>query len=332
MTKRFPAPDLTHMKPARFFSVFLLFCSLLARASGTASGTPQIIRGKDVFEFTYRLTLPRIEGKGRLWLPVARSDSHQKVELIGITTQRPWRLVKEDQFGNRILTMRLTKHDANGRVEVRYRVERREKSAYPAIKGEDVSRNLQPESLVPNDPRLAELARQATRDIRTKDDKAKALYRHTLNRMAYNKSGVGWGRGDALFACASRTGNCTDFHSYFIGLARSIGIPARFAIGFTIPADKNEGRIAGYHCWAEYFAADQWQPVDISEADKHPKLADYYLGKHPANRFQLTLGRDLQIDPAPASGPFNYLVYPYVEAEGKPVPVEAEFHFERLAN
>jgi hypothetical protein len=33
--------------------------------------------------------------------------------------------------------------------------------------------------------------------------------------------------------------------------------------------------------------------VDISEADKTPELADYYFGHHPANRFEITQGRDL---------------------------------------
>jgi len=37
----------------------------------------------------------------------------------------------------------------------------------------------------------------------------------------------GWGRGDAKWACDAKFGNCTDFHSYFMGLARSKGPPAR---------------------------------------------------------------------------------------------------------
>jgi hypothetical protein len=47
-------------------------------------------------------------------------------------------------------------------------------------------------------------------------------------------------------------------------------------------------------------------PVDISEAWKNPRLAGYYFGHNPANRFELTKGRDLIVDPAPASGPINF--------------------------
>jgi len=147
--------------------------------------------------------------------------------------------------------------------------------------------------------------------------------------MKYDKSGTGWGKGDAQYACDVKTGNCTDFHAYFIALARSIGIPARFAIGFTIPAETNEGKITGYHCWAEFYAEGKWVPVDISEADKTPELADYYFGHHPANRFELTQGRDLIVDPAPSNSPINFMVYPIVEVNGKAVQAQTEFTFKR---
>src|SRR5919197_1526061 len=160
--------------------------------------------------------------------------------------------------------------------------------------------------------------------------KAKALYNHVMGRMRYDKSGTRWGRGDAVYACDARTGNCTDFHAYFIALARSIGIPARFAIGATIPADKNEGTIQGYHCWAEVLADGQWVPVDISEAWKNPKLAGYYFGHNPANRFELTKGRDLVVDPEPDSGPINFLAYPLLEMNGEVIKPETTFEFRRI--
>jgi len=151
-----------------------------------------------------------------------------------------------------------------------------------------------------------------------------------LEHMRYDKSGKGWGRGDALYACDSRTGNCTDFHAYFIGLCRAINIPARFAIGFTIPANVASGNIGGYHCWAEFHAEGKWVPVDISEADKHSELAEYYFGHHPANRLELSRGRDILPNPAPKSGPFNYFFGPHLEVDGKEVPLKATYEFKRL--
>ena len=89
--------------------------------------------------------------------------------------------------------------------------------------------------------------------------------------MKYDKGGTGWGRGDALFACDARRGNCTDFHALVIGMARSVGIPARFAVGLPLPHARGSGEIPGYHCWAELYVRGRgWVPVDASEAVKGP--------------------------------------------------------------
>jgi transglutaminase-like putative cysteine protease len=139
--------------------------------------------------------------------------------------------------------------------------------------------------------------------------------------MKYDKTGTGWGRGDVLYACDAHKGNCTDFHSLFISMVRSQDIPARFEIGFPLPADQHSTEIAGYHCWAEFFEPKHgWIPVDISEAWKHPEKKDYFFGAHDANRVQFSIGRDLELSPKQDGPPLNYFVYPYVELEGKEYP------------
>jgi transglutaminase-like putative cysteine protease len=287
-----------------------------------------IIIGSDQFEFVYRVKLPKIKGEARVWLPLARTDSFQTVTAEEVSIPIKWEKVRDRDYGNDICVLHPQPSDSGKTIELRYRVVRREKVAYPAD-GEDAARFLRPEKLVPVNQTFKTLATNATAGKENDLERAKALYDHVIGRMRYDKSGTGWGRGDALYACDARTGNCTDFHAYFIALARSVGIPARFAIGATIPADKNEGTIEGYHCWAEFFADGRWMPVDISEAWKNPKLADYYFGHNPANRFELTKGRDLVVDPAPASGPINFLAYPLLEMNGKVVKPETTFTFRR---
>jgi hypothetical protein len=107
-------------------------------------------------------------------------------------------------------------------------------------------------------------------------EQARAIYDYVIANMTYDKSGEGWGLGDAIYACNDKKGNCTDFHSLFIAIARSRGIPARFTIGFPLGAPTT-GKIPGYHCWAEFYSGGQWVPVDASEAWKHPQLRPYYL-------------------------------------------------------
>jgi hypothetical protein len=137
--------------------------------------------------------------------------------------------------------------------------------------------------------------------------------------MRYDKTGEGWGRGDAVWACTSKRGNCTDFHSLFIGMMRSSGIPARFEIGFPLPEGKTEGDIAGYHCWAEFYLDGiGWVPVDVSEAWKNPAKRDFFFGAHCTNRVFFTYGRDIRLSPDQKGDPLNYFIYPYAETNGQP--------------
>jgi Transglutaminase-like superfamily len=302
----------------------------LATVLGAQAATePGIIKGSDQFEFVYRVKLPEIKGEARIWMPLAKTDSFQTITEEGLNIPMKWEKVQDRNYGNDICVLHPEPKDSGKTVEVRYRVVRKEKAAYPAD-GADVARYLRPEMLVPVNETFRTLASKAVAGKKDDLERAKGLYDHVISRMRYDKSGTGWGRGDAMYACDVQTGNCTDFHAYFIALARSIGIPARFAIGATIPADKNEGIIDGYHCWAEFFADKSWVPVDISEAWKNPKLADYYFGHNPANRFELTKGRDLVVDPEPASGPINFLAYPLLEMDGEVIKPETTFEFRRI--
>ncbi|PYI46345.1 MAG: transglutaminase [Verrucomicrobia bacterium] len=304
-------------------------CFLLSAVASHAAGDIGIIKGADQFEFVYRVKLPEITGEACVWIPLAKTDSFQTVTVEELNVPMKWEKAHDREYGNDICVLHPQPEDSGKTIEVRYRVVRKEKASYPANNAE-AARYLRPEKLVPIDETFRTLAEKAAAGKTDDLDRAKALYDHVMGRMRYDKSGTGWGRGDAKYACDVRTGNCTDFHSYFIALARSIGIPARFAIGATIPADRNEGTIEGYHCWAEFLADGRWVPVDISEAWKNPKLADYYFGHNPANRFELTKGRDLVVDPEPESGPINFLAYPLLEMNGEVVKPETTFMFRRI--
>jgi transglutaminase-like putative cysteine protease len=197
----------------------------------------------------------------------------------------------------------------------------------------ELQRYLQPDNLVPLNGVIAELAKRQTAGDTTDLEKARHIYNYVLANMRYDKSGQGWGRGDAIWACSSKRGNCTDFHSLLIGMMRASGIPARFEIGFSLPADKDEGDISGYHCWAEfYLQGTGWVPVDASEASKNPAKRDYFFGAHDANRVFFAYGRDIYLSPEQQGGPLNYLIYPYVELNGKMVNgIQVHFSFTDFA-
>ncbi len=280
------------------------------------------------FRFTYAATLSGLPPARnvRIWLPIPPTTAEQDVKLLYHTFP-----VKADQgadpvYGNKMFSLESpTGSDGTIHLEATYLVTRREVKGALNDRDTDadkVKRFLQPDTLVPIDGKPLELLKGKTLPTDTME-KARVLYDVVNNHMKYDKSKPGWGRGDSAWACDSHFGNCTDFHSLFISLARAQKVPARFEIGFSIPTRKGMGEVTGYHCWAFFRPSDKgWVPVDISEANKDPKLKDYYFGNLTADRITMTTGRDLTLAPAQKGPAVNFLVAPYAEVDGKPVPAD----------
>ncbi|MFC1570584.1 transglutaminase-like domain-containing protein [Candidatus Omnitrophota bacterium] len=290
-----------------------------------------VITGEDEFEFLYRVKLPKIDEAARMWIPYPAEDAFQRVELKSLDPSYDYLVLEESEYGNKAFYFELGPADSGKTIDIRYQVKRIEKSAHTPPE-KDWGKDLEADSLVPIDDNFKAIAAEVTEGKKGDLVRVRALYDHVMDRMRYAKYGSGWGKGDAVYACDARKGNCTDFHSYFISLARAIGIPARFAIGAAIPSSRNDGGVDGYHCWVEFYAEGKWWPIDISEADKYSGLSTYYFGHHPANRFELSRGRDLVFDPGPESGPVNFHAYPVLEIGGEPVKIRPDFSFTRNTN
>jgi transglutaminase-like putative cysteine protease len=288
-----------------------------------------VVEGKDHFTFTYEVQLPEISGSAKMWIPVAQSDRFQTIEMISLQAPGKQEMIQENEYGNDILYLQLLPEHSSQKITLSYRVERKEKAAYQE-QNSDLPKYLKGTFLMPVGDRFSTIANEIIREKKANSPltKARALYDYIIDNMRYAKEGI-YGTGDANYACDSKSGNCTEFHSFFISLSRSAGIPARFAVGAAIPSERNEGEVDGYHCWAEFYAEGKWWPVDISEGNKYTALATYYFGHHPANRIELSRGRDLAPDPIPRSGPINFLAYPVLEIEGEPGYVETTFSFTR---
>ena len=288
-----------------------------------------VIEGTDHFTFTYEVQLPELSGPANMWIPIAESDRFQTIEILSLKAPGKQEMIQEDEYGNTILYLQLLPEHSSQKITMIYQVKREEKSAYPE-QDSSLPKYLKATSLIPVGGRFSDISEEIIRKKHANSPltKARALYDYIIDNMRYAKEGT-YGTGDANYACDSKSGNCTEFHSFFISLSRSAGIPARFAVGASIPSERNDGEVDGYHCWAEFYAEGKWWPVDISEANKYTPLATYYFGHHPANRIEFSRGRDLAPNPTPQSGPINFLAYPVLEIEGKPGDVETTFSFTR---
>jgi transglutaminase-like putative cysteine protease len=280
------------------------------------------------FSFAYAVTLKDIPTGAHtveIWLPAPHSDAFQRIANLRVDSAYPYQIAtgaEENQF----LHVRVANpKESVITLSMRFDAVRKERIqalasvAAGGVAPDGLERYLQPDRLVPLDDTIRRWAREVVDAAGAKTDleKARAIYNHVVATVKYDKTGKGWGNGDIYYACDARRGNCTDFHAIFIGYARAVGIPARFAIGFPLPADRGEGKIAGYHCWAEFYAKGiGWVPVDASEAAKNPALREYFFGAHDENRVELSKGRDVTLVPRQQGAALNYFVYPYVELDG----------------
>ncbi len=292
------------------------------------------------FNFTYDVKIPNIPENSKyvdVFVPLPKSDETQEISNLKIVSDADYTVETDPEYKNKILHVVLKdKIPDSISLEISFNVKRYLEDENKYSKDTNLfNRFLMPDSLVPIEGIVKEESEKVVTDKNLKEiEKAKLLFEHVVDTMVYDKkSNTGWGRGDILYACDARTGNCTDFHSLFIGLSRAQKIPSRFVIGFPIPEKRGEGKIAGYHCWAEFYSKQNgWVPVDASEAFKNPQKREFYFGKLDPNRVAFSMGRDIPLKTS--SGKIkkaNYLIYPYVLVNDKKFDfVKTEFRFHDL--
>ncbi len=301
-----------------------LACCLVAMPFSIAWAEEPKTRQFD-FQYSFEVTDIKPGQVARIWIPVPPMNNEQQVSILHRQLAAEGRVGRESKYGNQMLFVEAAAN-SDGQIanSITYRVKREEVVAGSADAVSDNASGsfLKPDAMVPVDGKPLSLLVGKTLP-NNQDELGRMLYDIVNHHMRYSKEGKGWGRGDSAWACESGFGNCTDFHSLFISLARSQKMPAKFEIGFGLPEKHGKGDIAGYHCWAKFRPAGKgWVPVDISEANKNPKMTDYYYGHLTPDRVTFSTGRDLILEPKQAGEPINFFVYPYVEVDGKPYPIE----------
>lgn len=328
------------MKKTVFILAIFLFLSLPALYGSDGKAALQ----SRSFEFTYSATVTEISENSKsvsVWLPLPHSSEFQDITNLKIETSLPYTITDDKTYNNRHLNIHFQNPVTTTlSIKVSFHATRREHMASfkssgltqkPATKTEQ-KLFLKPTEKVVVTPQIKKMAKQITAEKKTAVEKIRALYDYVASFMKYDKSGTGWGNGDVQFCLLEKRGNCTDYHSFYAALAISLGIPTRFAIGFPLPRDKQEGEIGGYHCWAESYAEGKgWIPVDISEGDKNSDRYEYFFGAHDENRVEFTVGRDIILNPKQQGKALNYFIYPYAEVDGKiHTSIEQKFFFKDL--
>ena len=306
--------------------------SVLAASAAAADSIGPDSLGPRTVRLTYeaRVTPPEGANAVEVWLPLPREEDQTVLELTLGGSGHPT-VVTLPGSADRAAYLRVSRPAGPITLTETAVVRRREVRATPASSSARLSDidvaayapELGENGVVRINDDVRAIARRETRGKTTVVAQARALYDWVYDHMQYDKSVPGWGLGDIPYCLKVGKGNCTDFHTLFIALARASGIPARWNIGFPLAyGDGRDGgapqQVSGYHCWAEFYAPGAgWVPVDISEARKHPELKEYFFGGLSGNRVLLTRGRDLVLDPGSDGKRLNYFVYPIARADGQ---------------
>jgi transglutaminase-like putative cysteine protease len=308
-------------------AALVLCCCLLATVAAAELGPDAL--GDRTVAFIYEGSVRASDGADvvELWMPIPHAADQEVLALTLTGTVDPEVRPVGDR-GDRVAYVRVRRPAGPVTITLRGRVRRAERRAGArqvavAPLAADVRRAaLAPTPSIAVTDEVRAIAARETAGKRTARAKARALYDWVWGHMAYDKSVPGWGLGDVPYCLRVGKGNCTDFHSLFMALARAVDLPTRWNMGFPLaygpPAPGVATPVQGYHCWAEFWEPDAgWVPVDISEARKRPELRDYFFGSLSGNRVLFTRGRDQRLDDAAGSRQ-NYLVYPVARIDGVP--------------
>jgi len=312
-----------------FLVIFVSFATLFAAVGYAGEGRSVRLEYKFVVD-----ALPASAAKVRVWVPLPSALPAQEIKGLKVNAPAPYTIRQEGVWGNSIIYFELDGDKARSaplEFSMAFTVKRQEikglgkkAGGFTAIK-EGLVKYLRPSRMGPHSDLVKRLAREAAPAETDAEDKARHIYDFVLKNMDYNKKKPGWGRGDVSRVCLAiaggekGAGNCTDFHSFFAALLQTQQIPALFEMGYPLKPGSG-GSVGGYHCWASFYTEDHgWVPVDISEADKAPELADYYFGSIDENRVTFSRGRDIVLAPRQDGEPINYFgPDPYIEVDGKP--------------
>ena len=318
--------------------------------------------GWRTFEVVTRVELLKPNGVRHIWLPapLIRDTPYQKTLSTGFTAEGgSARLSKDKQnalgmvsatfapSAKPTLTMTSRVSLKNHSVDLSSRA-----SALPPVSRAELDYFLQPSHYVPTDGIVKETALKATAGATTDMEKARAIYEWVVDHTFRDPKVRGCGRGDIRFMLESGDlgGKCADLNALYVGLARSVGLPARHVYGLRIAKSElgyqslgvpTNKATKGQHCRVEVYLREHgWVPVDPADVRKvvleeppgnRPlsdeivsRARDYLFGSWEMNWMAYNYAHDVEL-PGSAGKPVVYFMYPQAEtSEGRVDPFDPD--------
>jgi len=313
------------------------------------------------FEVTTRVEVLKPSGATHIWLPAAliRDAPFQRTHankfsaeggLAKLSKDKPNALgiVSATYPVNAKPVLTLTSH-----VSLKdYAVDLSVPAKAPHVSKEELDYFLKPTRYVPTDGIVKETAIKATAGATTDMEKARAIYDWVVDNTFRDPKVRGCGRGDIRFMLESGDmgGKCADLNALYVGLARSVGLPARHVYGLRIAKSDlgykslglaTDKATKGQHCRTEVYLREHgWVPVDPADVrkvvleeppgnrplsdDMVSKARKCLFGSWEMNWMAYNYAHDVEL-PGSAKPPLVYFMYPQAEtAEGRVDPFDPD--------
>ena len=240
------------------------------------------------FEITTRVEILKPEGASRAWIPLPSVESdYQKVLGNSWAGNASVRKSSDPKYGAGMAVAEWRAGEKTPVVEVTSAFATRNRAVDfsrhdPSIKIDAATAKFTtaPTELIPTDGIVRDTARDITKGMKTDVDKARALYEWIVDNTFRDPKvkGCGWGDIKTMLETRNFGGKCGDLNAMFVGMARSVGIPARDVYGVRVAASElgykslglgSPNASRGQHCRAEFFAQGiGWVPVDPADVRK----------------------------------------------------------------
>ncbi|MCJ0763891.1 transglutaminase-like domain-containing protein [Variovorax terrae] len=243
------------------------------------------------FEVTTRVDLLQPQGTTRVWVPLPSVNSGWQRSLeSSYASNGQARLATEAQEGARMVYAEFAGSEARPFVEVTSRVQTQSRAVdwtqKRTVREEaDTLRHwLRPTALIPTDGIVRKTALEATRGAKTDADKVRRIYDWVVANTYREPKVRGCGEGDikTMLETGNLGGKCADLNAIFVGLCRSVGVPARDVYGLRlVPSAFGYKELSGnpaslkgaQHCRAEvYLQAHGWVAMDPADVAKVMRL------------------------------------------------------------
>jgi transglutaminase-like putative cysteine protease len=282
------------------------------------------------YEITTRVEVLKPVGVTRIWVPSALSTATPYQRTISNTFEGPAR-----KFDNVIAAEFAA--DVKPVLKVTSVIETRDWAGGPPAALDDPKQWLRATRLIPTDGIVRETALKITKGAASDQAKARAIYEWIVENTHREPKVRGCGLGNIRFMLESGDlgGKCADLNSLYVGLARSVGLPARDAYGIRVAKSELGYKSLGaasatitksQHCRAEVYLTGQgWTPVDPADVRKvmleEPAMTDQarqrLFGSWEMNWMAYNFDHDVQL-PGSTGPAIPFFMYPQAEtAEGR---------------